>query len=64
MVEDLHFNILMFGVPIDGSVNVLYENEAVYKNTITPESVLNEKHNSIAYHRCRETLADNTIMGG
>ena len=51
----------MFGVPIDGATRVFYENEAVYKNTVLPESTLNKKHHSIAYHRCREALAAKTI---
>ena len=56
MVESLRYKLLMFGVPIDGSANVLCDNKAVYKNTITPESVLKKKHNYIACHRCREAL--------
>jgi hypothetical protein len=37
----------MFGVPIEGP-NVFCDNEAVRKNTTKPESVLNQKHHSIA----------------
>ena len=51
----------MFGVPITGSANVFYDNEAVYKNTITPESVLKRKHYSIAYHGRREAVDTKTI---
>jgi len=51
----------MFGVPIDGPTNVFCDNEAVYRNTVLPESTLNKKHHSIAYHRCREAVAANTI---
>ena len=36
MIEALSYNPRMFGVPIDGSANVFCDNEAVYKNTITP----------------------------
>ena len=32
-------------------------NEAVYKNASTLESVLNKKQHSIAYHMCREAVA-------
>jgi hypothetical protein len=39
----------MFGVPIEGP-NVFCDNEAVHKNTMKPESVLDKKHHSIAYH--------------
>ena len=37
------------------------DNEAVYKNSSTPESVLNKKHNSVAYHACREAVASGTV---
>jgi tRNA G37 N-methylase TrmD len=40
----------MFGVPIEGP-NVFCDNEAVRKNTTKPESVLNQKHHSIAKYR-------------
>ena len=51
----------MFVVPIDGSANVFCDNKAVYKNTITPQSVLNNKNHSIEYLRCIEAVADKTI---
>ena len=41
IVEDLRYKIKMVGVPIDGSSNVFCNNEAVLKNAITLESVLN-----------------------
>ena len=61
MVDALRYKLQMFGVPIDGYTNVFYDNDAIYKNTITSESVLNKKHNSIDYHRCSEAVTDNTI---
>ena len=48
MVEALCYKLQMFVVPIDGSDNVFCNNEAVYKNTITPYSVLNKNHHLIA----------------
>ena len=36
-------------------------NEAVYKNTAIPESTLRKKHHSIAYHKCRESVAARII---
>ena len=50
MAEALSCKIQMFEVPIDGSANVFCDNKYVYKNTITPESVLNIIHNYIEYH--------------
>ena len=29
----------------------------MYKNTVCPESTLRKKHHSIAYHKCRESVA-------
>ena len=51
----------MFGVPIDGPASIFCDNEAVYQNTVIPESTLKKKHHSIAYHRCREAVAAGTI---
>jgi hypothetical protein len=51
----------MFEVPIDGPTSIFYDNEVVYKNTVLPESTLNKKHHSIAYHRCREAVAAKTV---
>ena len=51
----------MMGIPLDGPTSVLCDNEAVVKNTSIPESMLKKKHNSIAYHRCREAVAAGTV---
>ena len=61
MVEALRYKLRMFGVPIYGYANVLCDNEAVYNNTITPESFLKKKNHSIAYHRCMEAVNAKTI---
>ena len=47
----------MFGVPIDGSTDIFCDNEAVYKNSSTPESRLRKKHHSISYNMIREAVA-------
>ena len=47
----------MFGIPLDGPVNVFCNNEAVYQNSLFIESQLNRKHNSICYHLVWETAA-------
>ena len=51
----------MFGVPIEGPTYVFCDNELLYKNVSTSESVLRKKHHIIAYHRCREAIASSTI---
>jgi Reverse transcriptase (RNA-dependent DNA polymerase) len=61
LIESLRYKLRMFGVPIEGPTNIFCDNEAVYKNTSMPESVLKKKHHSIAYHRCREAVAAGTV---
>ena len=61
LVEGLRYKLRMFGVPLDGPANVFCNNEAVYKNTAIPESTLRKKHHSIAYHKCRESVAAHII---
>ena len=46
---------------MDGYANMFCDNESIYKNTITPYSVLNKKHNFIAYHRFSEAVSSKTI---
>ena len=60
MVVALRQNLSMFVVPIDVSDNVLCDNKNVYKNTITPESVVKKKQHSVVYHMYREAVANNT----
>ena len=62
LVEALRYKLRMFGFPIEGPTNVFYENESVYKNVSTPESVLRKKHHRIAYHCFREAVAAWTIL--
>ena len=61
LVEALWYKLRMFGVPIEGPTNVFCDNESVYKNVSTPESVLKKNHHIIAYHRGRESVAASTI---
>ena len=61
LVESLRYKLRMLGVPLDGPANIFCDNEAVYKNTVLPESTLKKKHHSIAYHRCREAVAAGTV---
>ena len=57
LVTALRYKLRMFGVPIEGPADMFCDNEAVYKNASTPDSVLRKKHHSIAYHKCREAVA-------
>ncbi len=51
----------MFGVPIDGPANMYCDNGSIVMNCTLPESTLKKKHNSIAYHKVRESVAQGTI---
>ena len=57
LVTAIRYKLRMFGVPFDGPTDMFCNNEAVYKNSSTPESVLQNKHHSVAYHKCREAVA-------
>ena len=44
----------MFGVLLNVSVDVFYDNHGVVMNASKPESTLQKKHNAINYHAVRE----------
>jgi hypothetical protein len=46
---------------LDGLALMLGDNTSVVLNTTVPSSVLKKKHNEIAYHRVRETLASRIL---
>ena len=56
-IISLRYKLRMLGIPILGPANVFCDNEGVYKNVSIGASVLKKKHNSIAYHKCRESVA-------
>lgn len=58
-IEHIRFKLRMFGVPLDKGdpAHVFCDNESVVKNATNVESVLNKKHNSIAYHYVRWAVA-------
>ena len=61
-IQALRYKLRMFGVPLDGPSQVFCDNEAVYKNTSDPTSTLKKRHQSVAYHLCREYVAAETIL--
>ena len=54
MNDGLRNQIRMFGIPLNGPTNGFCNNESVVRNATIPESTLQKKHNSIAYHKSRE----------
>ena len=57
MVEGLRYRLRMMGVPVEGPVNTFCDNDSVVKNVTNPASTLSKKHNAIAYHKVRESVA-------
>ena len=63
-IVGLRYKLRMFGVPINGPTKVLCDNQGVVDNSSKIESMLNKKHNSIAYHAVRWAVAAGTMMVG
>ena len=57
LVDGLIYKLEMFGIPIDGKVNMFIDNQAMFKSSTIPESVNKKKHTSVAFHRIREAIA-------
>ena len=57
LVIALQYKLHMFGVPLEGPTDMFCDNEAMFKNTSTPEFVLRKKNHSIVYHKWREAVA-------
>jgi Reverse transcriptase (RNA-dependent DNA polymerase) len=64
MVEGLRYKLRMMGIPIIGPTSLLCDNQSVVVSSTRPESTLSKKHNSIAYHRVRESHASDTVRMG
>ena len=62
MIKALRYKLRMLGIPIDGSANVFCDHQSVVTNVATPDSALKRKHNSIAYHFCRESIASGMMI--
>jgi hypothetical protein len=61
MIEALRYKLRMFGILIGGPANIFCDNKSVVTNSTIPTSLLSKKHNSIAYHRVRESVAAGII---
>lgn len=61
-IISLRYKLRMFGIPIDDYANVFCDNEAVYKNASFASSTLKKKHNSVAYHKVRESVAARVLL--
>jgi hypothetical protein len=61
LIDALRYKLRMFGIPIEGPASVFCDNNSVVLNVTVPESTLSKKHNAIAYHRVRESVASRVI---
>ena len=59
MVDALRYKLRMMGVPLEGPATILCDNLSLVTSTTIPESVLQKKHNSVNWHKIRETIAMN-----
>ena len=57
----LRYKLRMMGIPLKGSANIFMDNESVVKSSMNPDTCLQKKHVSIAYHKSRESFAANII---
>ena len=64
LIKGLRYKLRLMGVPIKGSCNVLCDNESVVKNCSRIESILHEKHSSIAYHMSRWAVTAGEVSVG
>jgi hypothetical protein len=64
LIVAICYKLRMFGVEIDGPVNVFCDNHGIVKNVSILESTLMKKHNAINYHAVREAVAAGIIRVG
>jgi len=64
MVEGLRYKLRCFGVPVEGTTDVLCDNRSVVTILSIPTSVLIKRHNAICCHRVREAQATGIIRAG
>ena len=61
MTIAMRYRLRMLGVPVDGPAMMFGDNQSVVTNCSLSTSTLKKKHNAIAYHRVRETVAAGVI---
>ena len=54
---ELRYKLRMMGIPVEKTSTLLCDNHSVIVNTQLPSSNLKKKHNSVAFHKCREAVA-------
>ena len=64
LVDSLRYKLRCFGVRMDGTDSIFCDNKSVVTNAIVPTLMLNKRHNTICYHRVRESQAAGKICVG
>ena len=62
LIEALRYILRMFGIPLEGPINVLCDNKSMVDNSTIPSLTLKKKHNAICDHRVREAVAAKVIQ--
>ena len=57
MNEGIRYKLRMIGIPVDGPTNCFCDKKSVVTNVSKPESMLDKKHNAIAYHKVCESVS-------
>ena len=61
MIESLRYKLRCFGIQVECPAEVFFDNMSVVKNSSISTSVLNNSHNSIYYHRVRESRSEGIL---
>jgi hypothetical protein len=59
--ESLRYKLRMMGVPISDPTNTFCDNKSVVVNSTIPQSTLQKKHNFVAFHKVRESVASRAL---
>ena len=51
LLISLRYKLRLYGVPVDGPINFFSDNHFMTKNVTLTQSVMNNSHNAIFYHR-------------
>ncbi len=63
-IELFHHGIVFFAFPVKGPVHLFGDNKGMVQNCSMLSSQLKKKHNAIAYHRIRESVASGIVKLG
>ena len=61
MLLALRNNLRMLGVPLAGPADLFCNNMGVVLSSMIASSVLKKKHNAVAFHKVRETIASEAM---